>query len=253
MIEKRNYEFMASSWIVHHGSSTALTRKIMNNERGGIISKIVLIPVALALMAGFFFLGYFVGKYQSKSGTLADAMPPMPEIISKNLPKQDEFTFYKTLTDKSDKTVSIDLKPKSVAGETHVDKKPATDVKGAQQPQNDQKMEGSTDRDKASEAGQGAPKQQVSAKKETLSAQKPNSRLRYTLQIASYQEKGMAEDDIKKMKQRGYSAFMVTSDLQGKGTWYRVRLGSFSNKASAEKLQKELRAKEGISPFITIE
>jgi cell division septation protein DedD len=232
-------------------------RKIMNNERGGIISKIVLIPVALALMAGFFFLGYFVGKYQSKSGTLADAMPPMPEIISKNLPKQDEFTFYKTLTDKYDKTVSIDLKPKSSEEVKHVDKKPAADetapVKGAQQPQNDRKMEGSADRDKPAEAGQSAPKQQVSAKKEIPAAQKLNSRLRYTLQIASYPEKGMAEDDIKKMKQRGYAAFIVASDLPGKGTWYRVRLGSFSNKASAEKLQKELRAKEGISPFITIE
>ncbi len=229
----------------------------MNNERGGIISKIVLIPVALALIAGFFFLGYFVGKYQSKSGTLADAMPPMPEVISKNLPKQDEFTFYKTLTDKNDKTVSIDLKPKSVAGEKYLDKKPAADdtarVKGAQQPQNDKKMESNADHDKTAEAGQDASKQQVYAKKDTVSVLKPNSKLRYTLQIASYQEKEMAENDIKKMKQRGYSAFIVSSDLPGKGTWYRVRLGSFSNKASAEKLQKELRAKEGISPFITIE
>ena len=228
-----------------------------NNQRGGIISKIVLIPVALALMAGFFFLGYFVGKYQSKSGTLADTMPPLPEIISKNLPKQDEFTFYKTLTDKYDKTVSIDLKPKSAAGEKHVDKKPAAGetarVKGAQQLPNDKKMEDTADGDKTAAGGQGALKQQVPAKKETVSAQKPNSKMRYTLQIASYQEKEMAEDDIKKMKQRGYAAFIVASDLPGKGTWYRVRLGSFSSKASAEKLQKELRAKEGISPFITIE
>lgn len=222
----------------------------MNNERGGIISKIVLIPVALALMAGFFFLGYFVGKYQSKSGTLADTMPPLPEIISKNLPKQDEFTFYKTLTDKNDKTVSIDLKPKSAAGEKHVDKKPAAGetarVKGAQQLPNDKAMEGKADRDKTTEAGQSGLKQQISA-------QKPNSKLRYTLQIASYQEKEMAEDDIKKMKQQGYAAFIVASDLPGKGTWYRVRLGSFSSKASAEKLQKELRAKAGISPIVTIE
>jgi len=228
-----------------------------NNERGGIISKIFLIPVALALMAGFFFLGYFVGKYQSKSGTLAEAMPPMPEIISKNIPKQDEFTFYKTLTDKYDKTVSLELKPKSAAGEKHVDKTPAAGetarVKAGQQLPNDKKKEGKADRDRTTEAGQGAPKQQVPAKKEAVSAPKPDSKLHYTLQIASYQEKEMAEDDIKKMKQRGYAAFIVTSALPGKGTWYRVRLGSFSNKASAEKLQKELRAKEGISPFITIE
>ena len=229
----------------------------MNNERGGIISKIILIPVALALMAGFFILGYFVGKYQSKSATLADTMPPLPEIISKNLPKQDEFTFYKSLTDKYDKTVSIDLNPKSSAGEKHVYKKPAVGessrVKGAQQLPNDKKMEGNADRDKAAEAGQAAPKQQVTAKKEAVSVQKPNSKLRYTLQIASYQEKGMAEDDIKKMKQRGYAAFIVAFELPGKGIWYRVRLGSFTSKAAAEKLQKELHAKEGISPFVTIE
>jgi len=229
----------------------------MNNERGGIISKIVLIPVALALMGGFFFLGYAVGKYQSKSGTLAEAMPPLPEIISKNLPKEDDFTFYKTLTDKHDKTVSIDLKPQSAAEEKHVDKKPAAGetarVKGAQQPPNDKKVEGNADRDKASAAGQSAPKQQLSAKKEAVSAQTPNSKLRYTLQIASYPEKEMAADDIKKLKQRGYAAFVVAFELPGKGTWYRVRLGSFSSKTAAEKLQKELRAKEGISPFVTLE
>ena len=227
-----------------------------NNQRGGIISKIFLLPVALALMGGFFFLGYFVGKYQSKSGTPADAMPPMPEIISKNIPKQDEFTFYKTLTDKYDRTVSIDLRPKSAA-EKMVDKTPAggetTRVKGAQQPLADKKTEGKADGDKTAEARQNAPKQQVPAKKETVPAQKSNPKLRYTLQLASYQEKEMAEGDIKKMKQLGYAAFIVSSDLPGKGTWYRVRLGSFSSKASAEKLQKELRAKEGISPFITIE
>ena len=228
-----------------------------NNQRGGIISKVILIPVALALMAGFFILGYFVGKYQSKSATLADTMPPLPEIISKNLPKQDEFTFYKSLTDKYDKTVSIDLKPKAAAGEKRVDKKQdageTARVKGSQQPPNDKKIESKPDPGKAAEAGQAAPKQPVLAKKEPVSAQKPNAKLRYTLQIAAYQEKGMAEDDIKKMKQRGYAAFIVASDLPGKGTWYRVRLGSFTSKASAEKLQKELRAKEGISPFVTIE
>jgi cell division septation protein DedD len=32
-----------------------------------------------------------------------------------------------------------------------------------------------------------------------------------------------------------------------------VRLGSFSNKAAAEKLMNELRTKEGLTPFITVE
>ncbi len=202
------------------------------NERGGIISKILLIPAGVALMAGFFFLGYYVGKYQSRSLAQNQRPAPLPEVEPINPPKQDEFTFYKTLTEKENKTVSIDLNPKPEAEEKRADKKPA---------------DGEPARNKTAALVQALPKQQVPAKKEAA------SKLRYTLQLASYQEKEMAEEDVKRMKQRGFAAFVVASAVEGKGTWYRVRLGSFSNKASAEKLQRELRAKEGVSAFITIE
>jgi cell division septation protein DedD len=219
-----------------------------NNQRGGILSKIILIPVTVALMAGFFLLGYYVGKYRNKSGVQGEAMPPLPEIISKNLPKPDEFTFYKTLTAKEDKTVSIDLKPKSPSEEKQTEKKTSegerVQDKSAWTPKKDKQPENKVIV---------APKQQASVKKEAASSPGTNTRLRYTLQIASYQAKEIAEEDVKKMKQKGYAAFIVSSELPGKGTWYRVRLGSFSSKAAAEKLQKELRTKAGISPYITIE
>ena len=63
----------------------------------------------------------------------------------------------------------------------------------------------------------------------------------------------MAEDEVKKMKKRGYAAFIASSELPGKGMWHRVRLGSFLNKAAAEKLQKTLHGKESISSIIVIE
>lgn len=217
------------------------------NERGGIISKIFVIPVGVALMVGFFFLGYYVGKYQSKTGAQNSIIPPLPEIVS-NPPKREEFTFYKTLSDKENKTVSIDLKPRSSTVDDSVEKKPAADAEQAKDKGAQSKKDRKTE-NKAEKTQTAAAKEPVQ-KAET--AQK-DMKLRYTLQIASYQEKAMAEEDVKKMKQRGYAAFIVASDLEGKGTWYRVRLGSFTNKASAEKLQKELRAKAGISPFITLE
>jgi cell division septation protein DedD len=55
------------------------------------------------------------------------------------------------------------------------------------------------------------------------------------------------------MKKRGYVAFVVATDLADKGKWFRVRIGSFSSKQSAEKLAKELKSKEGIDGFITAE
>jgi len=93
---------------------------------------------------------------------------------------------------------------------------------------------------------------QTSAKTESAKAS-TGVKLRYTEQTASYQEKEMAEDEVRRLKKRGYAAFISSSQLPGKGIWYRVRLGSFSNKAAAEKLQKTIHAKEGISPIILLE
>ena len=234
----------------------------MNNQKGGIISKLFIIPAGVALMVGFFFLGYYVGKYQSRSSVQGEIMPPLPEVASNNLPKQEEFTFYKTLTDKENKTVSIDLKPRTAAEDKHVEKKQAETEAAKDMGENasnkENKVEVKAEKEKAvSLPKQPATKQSVqpvmTAKKETTSARGASTKLRYTIQIAAYQEREMAEEDVKKMKTRGYAAFVVSSTMPDKGTWYRVRLGSFSSRAAAEKLLKQLQAKEGISSFITIE
>ncbi len=228
----------------------------MNDQRGGIISKLIALPVGLALMAGFFFLGYFVGKYQSKSA-LADKPLALPEIAEQYLPKKEDFTFYKTLTDKEDKAFSIDLKPKQ-AEEDKAEKKegaPSGDSdKTKKQRKPEKQIEIKIEKSDVPEVKQTARKPPaIQAKKDSVSKTASNAKERYTIQIASYPEKDMAEDEMKKMKKRGYAAFIVTSELQDKGTWYRVRLGSFSNKTAAEKLANELKSKEGLSPFVTIE
>jgi len=207
----------------------------MNNERGGILSKIIIIPAGVVLMTGFFFLGYYVGRYQSKSGGSGEIAQPLPEIASSTGQKQEEFTFYKTLTDKTDRTVSIDLKPKSVKEEN----KPVKQQITAEAPK--------------SISISSMPKQPPPpAKKETV-VPSSSIKLRYTVQTASYQERDMAVDEVKRLKKRGFAAFVVSSELPGKGVWHRVRLGSFSNKAAAEKLQKSVREKEGLLTIVVLE
>ncbi len=225
----------------------------MNNQRGGIISSIFIIPIGIALMVGFFFLGYYVGKYQSKTNQ-NEIVVPLPDVVSKNLPKKEDFTFYKTLTDRGDKTVSIDLKPEKKQADAEK-KAEAEQEKKKPEPKKDKKPELKPEKSvvvKEPETKQQAVKKEPqTAKKEPVAKKEP--KVRYTLQIASYQEKSMADEDVKTLKQKGYAAFIQGTEIEGKGTWYRVRLGSFSNKASAEKLQKELQAKVGVAPFVTIE
>jgi DedD protein len=184
---------------------------------------------------------------------------PLPDIVSKNNTKQEEFTFYKTLTDKDNKTVSIDLKQRATTEEASVEKK----QKKAEEPRNtaapvsqkDNKVEIKNEKAAPSPAQQepAIKNKTVLAKKEPTATTTLSSKVRYTLQIASYQEKEMAEDEVKKMKKQGYAAFIVLSQLPDKGTWYRVRLGSFTNKAAAEKLKKEIHAKAGVSTIVVME
>lgn len=232
----------------------------MNNERGGIISKLFLIPAAIALMAGFFLLGYYVGQYRSKTAEPGENGSPLPELVSKNLPKPEDFTFYKTLTEKEDKTVSIELKPKApveevkravpaVTPEASKDHAEASKNSKAAEKNKVEKSASAVDAPKAATV-----KQQPAHEKKTAKPKEATySKLHYTIQVASYPEKQLAEDDVKKMKGRGYAAFIVATAVPNKGTWYRVRLGSFTNKAAAEKLARDVRAKVGISPIVTLE
>ncbi len=230
----------------------------MKNERGGIISKLFIIPVGVALMVGFFFLGYYVGKHENKSGATAESLTPLPEVVARNLPKPEEFTFYKTLTEKEDKTVSIDLRPKTTNPEVKPEKKQIADAPKAIEQQTAKGKETETGAEKKSPQPEPV-KQTVAApsrttEKRTASVkQATSSKLRYTIQVSSHQERQTAEDEAKRMKQNGFAAFIVSSELPGKGTWYRVRIGSFTKKEAAERLEKEVRAKTGISPIVTLE
>jgi DedD protein len=231
----------------------------MNDQRGGIISKLFIIPVGVCLMAGFFFLGYYVGKYQDKTGAQSGIMLPLPDVVSKNLPRSDEFTFYKTLTDKEGKTVSIDLKSGQKNSGVTSETKQAAPVSSKSvtvpllpreaKPEVRPVKTASLPLTKESTVKT----QKAAAKQAPVKAAQSRTTLRYTIQIASYQEKGMAEDEVRNMKKRGYAAFIASADLPGKGMWHRVRLGSFQNKTAAEKLQKDIRAKEGISTLVVIE
>jgi DedD protein len=232
----------------------------MKNERGGIISNLFIIPAGVALMIGVFLLGYYVGRYPNKTGGQGENLAPLPEMVSEKLPKPEDFTFFKSLSEKGDKTVSIDLKPKPTVTENTPDKKQLnanTPKESSGQTASKTKGQDIKIEKKLSDADtlqQKANKHQERHENKDKPLKKANPlKLRYTVQVASYPEKQLASDEAKKIRSRGYDAFVVSSNVPGKGTWYRVRLGSFTNKDAAEKLAKDIHAKEGISSIITLE
>ncbi len=63
----------------------------------------------------------------------------------------------------------------------------------------------------------------------------------FTIQVYSFQDKNRAETALQTLKNNGYQAFLIMSDLGEKGIWYRVRVGGIADEAAAHKMLDEIR------------
>jgi len=63
----------------------------------------------------------------------------------------------------------------------------------------------------------------------------------YVIQVYSFQDKSRAETSLQDLKNSGYQAFLIASDLGVKGIWYRVRVGGITDEATARKMLEDIR------------
>ena len=71
-----------------------------------------------------------------------------------------------------------------------------------------------------------------------------------TIQLGAYKSSGEAQARVSKLKTAGIEGRVVKAEVPGKGTWYRVQSGRFTNEAEASKHAGELRAKGVAQDFI---
>ena len=64
----------------------------------------------------------------------------------------------------------------------------------------------------------------------------------YTIQVASVKEERSAAAMVDRLQVLGYPAYRERADIEGKGTWHRVRIGSFVDAADAARTLKRLKA-----------
>ena len=73
----------------------------------------------------------------------------------------------------------------------------------------------------------------------------------WSVQAMATTDKQLANDWLQKLKAKGYDAFLIAADINGK-TWHRVRIGTFETREEAENLRAALRAKDGFrDAFVT--
>ena len=89
-----------------------------------------------------------------------------------------------------------------------------------------------------------------SAKQESAQSHQDLAKERYTIQLGSFTQKEKAYALKNKLKKEGLVARVSERVLNGKGTWYRVRMGSFSTPEEAQQWVENL-GDLSPPPFIT--
>jgi DedD protein len=67
----------------------------------------------------------------------------------------------------------------------------------------------------------------------------PEARTRFTLQLSSFQDKAEAEAFLATIKSAGYQPYVTEAEVGGKGTFYRVRLGTYRSLEAANDARAE--------------
>ena len=72
----------------------------------------------------------------------------------------------------------------------------------------------------------------------------------YQLQASSFRSEAEASEFATALRQRGHKAYVEAAQLNGRGTWYRVRVGPFRTQHEAAAYRSEFETREHLAPFI---
>ena len=72
----------------------------------------------------------------------------------------------------------------------------------------------------------------------------------YQVQVSSFQTEQEANGFAEALRRRGHKAYVQSAYVRGRGQWYRVRIGPFKYRRSAEIYRQDFEAKERIVTFV---
>ncbi len=72
----------------------------------------------------------------------------------------------------------------------------------------------------------------------------------FTLQLSAFQSKAEADKFSSKLREKGYAPYIVSAEVPKKGTWYRVRMGSFETKEKAAHYLADFKRETKLEAFV---
>lgn len=72
----------------------------------------------------------------------------------------------------------------------------------------------------------------------------------FTLQLSAFQTREEADRFVARLRDRGYAPYIVAAEVAGKGTWYRVRMGSFPSRDAASRYLADFKRETQLDAFV---
>lgn len=73
---------------------------------------------------------------------------------------------------------------------------------------------------------------------------------RYTLQVVSYRSEEEAELFAEALRAKGHDSFVTEAEIEGRGTYYRVRIGPFETMGEAQRYRRRFEQEEQMDSFV---
>ena len=69
------------------------------------------------------------------------------------------------------------------------------------------------------------------------------------MQVAAFKNEKDANNLVKKLKGKGYDAYRTLTKIEGRGIWFRVRVGKYRSRTEARSTESKLK-KSGMKPIV---
>jgi cell division septation protein DedD len=73
----------------------------------------------------------------------------------------------------------------------------------------------------------------------------------FTVQVKATQSSNEADKFAKKLRGQGYQSLVAEAEVEGKGKWYRVRVGKFDTRAQADHYLQDFKRETHLEAFVT--
>ncbi|WP_244981920.1 SPOR domain-containing protein, partial [Corallococcus exercitus] len=72
----------------------------------------------------------------------------------------------------------------------------------------------------------------------------------FTLQLSAFQSRQDADRFAARLRDKGYAPYILSAEVPGKGTWYRVRMGSFASKEAAGRYLTDFKRETQLDAYV---